>query len=78
MKFKDGLKDNRVKILFPGDMERQKFIEEVIKIKKNKLIDDEQGDLTDENEDLWDEDDEDPGKEKNESDEEPAECIIYD
>ena len=70
-----GKQSQNIEILFPGDMERQKFIEQLVEYKKK--ITDGQESSEDDAADEEEEDDED-GNEKEESEEEQQVAVIYD
>ena len=64
--------NHRIKLMFPGDMERQKFVEQLVKIKRGEK---------EEEEDSEPEDDEDETEDRDkgeESDELPQKAICYD
>ena len=71
--------NHNIKLLFPGDMERQRFVETIIAL-KDKIKNGHTSDTDDKDEQDWEEDenDEDSERENNESDEEPQMAIIYD
>ena len=64
---------HKIKIMFPGDMERQRFVEQLIRIKRGDKDADE-----DSEPEVEDEEDNDVDHEAEESDELPQKAVCYD